>query len=37
LLGHESCGRLRSSLKLVTGSIEFWQDSIDSISYPVLL
>jgi hypothetical protein len=37
LLGHEPCGRLRSSLKLVISSIEFWQDSIDSLSYPVLL
>jgi hypothetical protein len=37
LLDHEPCGRLRSSLKLVIGSIEFWQDSIDSLSYPVLL
>jgi hypothetical protein len=37
LLGHEPCGRLRSSLKLVIGSIEFWQDSIDSLSNPVLL
>jgi hypothetical protein len=37
LLGHEPCGRLRSSLKLVIGSIGFWQDSIDSLSYPVLL
>jgi hypothetical protein len=32
-----SCGSLRSSLRLVIGSIEFWQDSIDSLSYPVLL
>jgi hypothetical protein len=37
LLGHEPCGRLRSSLKLVIGSIGFWQDLIDSLSYPVLL
>jgi hypothetical protein len=36
-LGHEPCGRLRSSLRLVISSIEFWQDSIDSLSYPVLL
>jgi hypothetical protein len=36
LLGHEPCGRLRSSLKLVIGSIGFWQDPIDSLSYPVL-
>jgi hypothetical protein len=36
LLDHESCGRLRSSLKLVIGSIGFWQDSIDSLSYLVL-
>jgi hypothetical protein len=27
----------RSSLKLVIGSIGFWQDPIDSLSYPVLL
>jgi hypothetical protein len=37
LLGHEPCGGLRSSLKLVIGSIGFWQDPIDSLSYPVLL
>jgi hypothetical protein len=37
LLGHEPCGRLRSSLRLVIGSIGFWQDLIDSLSYPVLL
>jgi hypothetical protein len=37
LLGHELCGRLRSSLKLVIDSIGFWQDPIDSLSYPVLL
>jgi hypothetical protein len=37
LLGHEPCGGLRSSLELVIGSIGFWQDPIDSLSYPVLL
>jgi hypothetical protein len=37
LLGHEPCGSLRSSLKLVIGTIGFWQDPIDSLSYPVLL
>jgi hypothetical protein len=36
LLDHEPCGRLRSGLKLVIGSIGFWQDPIDSLSYPVL-
>jgi hypothetical protein len=36
LLGHEPCGRLRSSLELVIGSIRFWQDLIDSLSYHVL-
>jgi hypothetical protein len=37
LLGHEPCGGLRSSLELVIGSIRFWQDLIDSLSYLVLL
>jgi hypothetical protein len=37
LLGHEPCGGLRSSLELVISSIGFWQDPIDSLSYPVLL
>jgi hypothetical protein len=37
LLGHEPCGGLRSSLELVIGSIRFWQDLIDSLSYHVLL
>jgi hypothetical protein len=37
LLDHEPCGGLRSRLELVIGSIRFWQDLIDSLSYPVLL
>jgi hypothetical protein len=36
LLDREPCGGLRSSLELVIGSIVFWQDPIDSLSYPVL-
>jgi hypothetical protein len=37
LSGHEPCGRLRSSSELVIGSIRFWKDLIDSLSYHVLL
>jgi hypothetical protein len=37
LLDHEPCGGLRSSLELVIGSIGFWQNSIESLSHPVLL
>jgi hypothetical protein len=37
LLDHEPCGGLRSSLELVIGSIGFWQDPIDSLTYLVLL
>jgi hypothetical protein len=37
LLDPEPCGGLRSSLELAIGSIGFWQDSIDSLSYPMLL
>ena len=36
LLDHESCGRLRSSLELVIGSIRLWQDLVDSLSYLVI-
>jgi hypothetical protein len=37
LLEHESCGRLRSSLELVIGSIRFGKILIDSLRYHVLL
>jgi hypothetical protein len=33
LLDHEPCGGLRSSLELVIGSIGFWRNPIDSLSY----
>ena len=37
LLDRVPCGGLRSSMDQVIGSIRFWQDLVDSLSYHVLL